>query len=177
MSWLWSCCCRRHHHINRSSGKAREPGDHHVTRPDHSQRLLGKRDSIDLPLPLIHSTLPPLPSWRMHCHLALSSQLRAYINTNPPKKGKIFPVFLLWIKFQQTWLRIRHASQIKVCLGDRGAGGGAGPKSTPAFPLSTCKSGLWKAHTPGLKCFQKVTLYLDSLSPTSYWKWFQAWRS
>lgn len=70
-----------------------------------------------------HSFIPPrLPSDACACHLAPFSLLRVYINTNPPKKGKIFPFFLLWIKFQQTWLRIRHASQIKVCLGEREGG-------------------------------------------------------
>lgn len=70
-----------------------------------------------------HSFIPPrLPSDVCACHLAPFSLLRAYINTNPPKKGKIFPFFLLWIKFQQTWLKIRHTPQIKVCLGEREGG-------------------------------------------------------
>lgn len=70
------------------------------------------------------------------CHLAPFSLLRVYINTNPPKKGKIFPFFLLWIKFQQTWLRIRRASQIKVCRGE----GGGGSRAQTQLGLPTLKT-------------------------------------
>lgn len=66
-----------------------------------------------MPLPAIHSIQSTFPQ-SVCLPLGPFSGLRVYINTNPPKKGKLFLFFLLWLKFQSTWLRIRQAVQIKV---------------------------------------------------------------
>jgi hypothetical protein len=74
----------------------------------------GQRSRGPLPLPAIH-TVPCTFPLSVCLPLGSFSGLRVYINTNPPKKGKLFLFFLLWLKFQRTWRRIRQAVQIKVC--------------------------------------------------------------
>lgn len=117
-------------HISSESENACE--DSSLTlRYDSSQ----SRGKVFLPLPAIHS-FQLASEEACACHLAPFSSLRVYVNTNPPKKGKIFPFSLLWIKFQQTWLRIRHALQIKECRRG-GAEAGAEPKPSSAFGIIT----------------------------------------
>lgn len=111
------------------------PPSHDWSLKGLTQEKLTWSRGTDCPDPSHHSFIPPcLPSDVCACHLAPFSLLRVYINTNPPKKGKIFSFFLLWIKFQQTWLRIRHASQIKVCWGER-EGGRIRGQTQPSLPF------------------------------------------
>lgn len=63
----------------------------------------------------------------------------------------------------------------------KGAGGGGEESPNPALACPLLKTQVRIIKSPhaaaGLECFQKVTLYLESLSPPSYWKRLQAQRS
>lgn len=65
----------------------------------------------------------------------------------------------------------------KCAKGRRGRGG-TEPRPSSGLPALKIQVRIIKSpHAAGLECFQKVTLYLDSLSATSSWKRFQAQRS